>query len=329
MSEYEHNWLRPERPVEKKFSVPELNFFTRDDEIGLFTDEAPFKTREEEAAFLFGETPDELWFRPSYTTLVKIKIGEDDKEDVQRLFHEQYGYLWDSSVDGLDGMRIPVYRNALGFLPLIRESRPTVLAPGRETEAYKATAPVLEERIGLTLTEEFQKRNGILLTTGGPEDERLYKVATARLEKRYYLFVLAPISGEVSICTRPSRSKSKPNRIPWQVGECGFENPVFQAYQMSLFLKKATGVEFVAFVLVPDECQLKVLRDIELSWRLSDVNVCRLTPDPETITRTLAEALDGFILTPETDQELQPDDIRAILQKFSDEDRLDNTLEDA
>lgn len=58
--DYKPDWLCPEERVEKIGSSNDLELFSRDDDVGLFGSHYPKEPVEGEAAFLFGNTPDEL-----------------------------------------------------------------------------------------------------------------------------------------------------------------------------------------------------------------------------------------------------------------------------
>ena len=122
--EYKPEWLMKEIRVEKTDPAEDLELFCHDDDIGLLAVDCLDEPVEGEAAFLFGETADDLWFRHSYASLARIRFrGDEDRKIAERLFRSDYGVYWGSS-DGEDGEKFPVYRNALDLLPLFHTSPP-------------------------------------------------------------------------------------------------------------------------------------------------------------------------------------------------------------
>ena len=307
--DYKPDWLCPEERVEKIDSSNDLELFSRDDDVGLFGSHCPKEPVEGEAAFLFGNTPDELWFRRSYAELVKIKSRDDDeKEIMERLFRADYGFYW-SETDGEDGKKFPVYRDALDLLPLFHEVDPT---SGRKA-LTQTQIDELDDEIEVAIDVEVESRDGCILSRSRFVTERLYGVDTARIGSVYFLFVYAHLGSPIAMGDEEWEC--------WYSNVGLVANPVDQARRMLDFLgKEAQGVEFKTFVVLPGSTEFVGGEGEELEeiWRKeSKITLCRSKIKGETNFRTLKQHLAEIDFSEESAKQIDSDTIRELLDRFS------------
>ncbi len=93
-------WSRRETPIDVA-EYDELKLYSHEDECGIMlTGSAPFEFIKKEAAFLFGNSPDELYFRPNFSMVVKVGDGYNADESTQikrKLYNLKYGAFSDMS----------------------------------------------------------------------------------------------------------------------------------------------------------------------------------------------------------------------------------------
>lgn len=113
-------WFRKEPPVEI-LEDSHFGLYCDNDEIGIQqTDYSMVEFVNSEAAFLFGQSPDELYFRVNFSAVIKIPCGHAEERKVcEKLYTKPTAAFRDyRGMTATTFHGIAIYRDALAMLPM-------------------------------------------------------------------------------------------------------------------------------------------------------------------------------------------------------------------
>ena len=304
--DYIPGWARKETPI---FISEDASFslHAMDNEIGvLASTPAPEDIGfvKGEAAFLFGTSQEELYFRANCSTFIRIGIDEDKAGLRERIFNSHTAVFW--TCKGMETETehgIPVFHDALAMLPHratdTDDEADNGLEPEYEEEAEEEedlhdydplddedydeqpeASPIYMEEQGdyeiqIAIDVEIASRRGILYARHIPDDSDAPRFDLAFLKGRCIIMVYAGFPGqwladEDPVCDEPPL---------WFSETSHHVSPVYQALRYKDILAKGNpGVEALAIVIASQGCFIinDGDRKIRRCWRKQcDVTVAR------------------------------------------------------
>ena len=340
-------WSRRETPIDIA-EYDELKLYSHEDECGIMlTGSAPFEFVKKEAAFLFGDSPDELYFRPNFDTIIKIGDGSDADESAQikkKLYGLKYGAFSDmsgmmaSTENGID-----VYKcNALTLLrPSIEEkerAKSTINIPEFDPpdfERIMMDSDNIEEDSGdekkvekpamrlMSIEQEIETAVENTVNNGGGNFIARIRTQIAGV----YNFDIISISNRCFVVVHGNLFGL------WRANECAFlghcpcwmsesqrerPSPVFQAMKCGRRLEEIVpGLMVEPIVMLPNVCI--VINEDEFFNEFSDkskgADVVRTWQSGGSKFITFQEHLDSL---PSIDCELPQMDTAIVVEKMAD-----------
>ena len=339
-------WSRRETPIDIA-EYDELKLYSHEEECGIMlTGSAPFEFIKKEAAFLFGESPDELYFRPNFNTIIKVGNGSDADESAEikkKLYGLKYGAFSDmsgmmaSTENGID-----VYKcNALSLLrPSIEEkdrAKSTINIPEFDPPDFerilmdsdntaedsgcekKVERPVrlmsIEQEIEAAVEDAVENGGGNIIARIRTGIAEVYNFDVISIANRCFIVVHGNFFG----CWRANESAFLGHRPSW-ISESQRErpSPVFQAMKCGRQLEEIVpGLMVDPIVMLPNVCI--IINEDELFNELRDkstgADVVKTWQSGGSRLTTFQEHLDSL---PSLDCKLPPMDAAILMEKMAD-----------
>ena len=288
---YKSKFEGKEYPVD--FSENTGYFTLRRDgaDVGLLqTADSDARFVKKEAAFLFGDSPNELYFRFAFDTMMEIVEDDGDAEAREMLYRAKRGTFWTAAGPETD---IPVYHNSLGIIaklkaihteenmsdtyPLNPFATPESAARmEKEVEAFYKKTIELDLEIDEAVNSALETKNAKLLTVCRFGDNRLYPYYVAQISNMVLVIVVAHLNGD------------------WLAGENDFgdegplwfsysdhvQSPVSQAKKLKDYFsqKMPSNLTFGAIVACPHALTIINYDDEVINWGKIDVKVAWTKP---------------------------------------------------
>ena len=324
-------WDKEEEPVIVIESTS-FDLYSSNEDFGLAQSfEAEVKFKREEAAFLFGSSPDDLFFRANFGCLVKIPNTDGDKKKIrERLYRSRFGTF----IDGSDSFSInkehgiPVCLDALSMIPLSQDddvcsedeehfSLSSCDIDEEEDPIEKITRQeILTDEIQEAVDREIRIRGGHLYVRFRPENKKVYAFDFVMLRNRFFVVVYADFSG-MGFADEDMFDDDPP---VWYVdeGEHTQMSPVFQAMKCrDLFRLKFKDVSIDSIVVLPKECSLLNDDDMQECWHNEcHTEVVRTRKVKDSSLDTLRDYIASLPKDNDEPPLLDVDDVNDISSRF-------------
>lgn len=309
---------RQERPVEFCESEGYFTLYEFASGVGILqTADADERFVKNQAAFLFGKSPDELYFRFSFEWLMHIS-NDDPGDDALRkkLYNTSTGVY--GPQEGEPVLGIPVYHDALDCIDKLKQPHdegdckmePRQLSENmsdayflnpfatpesaarmeKEVEAFfKKTHGLdveLEEAINAEL--EMHPDAKVLSAVHYFGNNRLYPYSIATIGRRMLIFVLAHLSGNW-LADEESFNGERPL---WFTETEHEASPAHQGLRIREYLqgKLSPDTDIDVIVVCPRQFVVVNAEDLKATWDSMGVHVCWANPPHEECT-SLKDAL--------------------------------------
>lgn len=244
-----------------------------------------------EAAFLFGDTPGELYFRFAYDTLMEIVDDGNDPAAREMLYRAKSGTFWSVAGQETD---IPVYHNSSDIIAKLKASHTDenmsdsytlnpFATPGsaarmeKEVEAFYKKTHALDIEIEEAVNSELEKRNAKVLTVCRFGDNRLFPYFVAQLNNLCLVIVGAHLSGDW-LANENDFGDEGP--LWFSDSDHHVQSPVSQARRIKDYLSAnmPSELDFGAIVVCPHNMTILNYEDEVINWSKIDVKVAWTKP---------------------------------------------------
>lgn len=271
----------------------------------LQTAESDARFVKSEAAFLFGNSPKELYFRFAFDTMMEIVDDDDDISAAREmLFRTGCGSFW--SLSGLHETDIPVYHNALGIIAQLKAThkREHLLANSvsmrrnlddgeliKDVESFVEKTIPLDIEIEEAVNSELEKRNARVISVCRFGDGRLYPYYVAQISDLVLVIVVAHLRGDWL-----AEENDFGGEGPLWFSESEHApSPVSQARRVKDFLsgKMSSRLAFGAIVACPHNMTIINAEDESAEWEKANVKIAWTKPN-HSEGGTLHNVLDQY-----------------------------------
>ena len=314
-------WFRREHEIEVRDDVS-FSAFSSDGEVGIMLSagENDLDLKTEEAAFLFGDNQDDLWFMPRMGSFYKVSLNPEEEPVATKLYNQHSGTYRNCSLVNDIRVSVPVFRDALDMIPIntthdvklkgecidvkiaasVQEhkSDEIVLTGAEHDEAiekkvtdYLASTEKYYEEIMKAVDREIDNHGGKIIVRYRPGTNHLYSYDLAAIKNRLFIITYAEFNGEWL-----ADEEAFNGEPPLWFSESDHRvSPVFQAMRCrDYFNQKLSGTDIRSVVVLPDGCSIINAEDVQRCWcENCTTTVVRTMPSEGTDIKTLHD----YVLT--------------------------------
>lgn len=321
-------WFRKEPPVaileDSDFGL----YWDNDDEIGIQqTDYSHVEFVNSEAAFLFGQSPEELYFRLNFSAVIKIPCcpGPEERKIREKLYNKQRAAFRDHrGMIATTFHGIAIYKDALAMLPLepstelagnASASPETAIAvdgdgeeeEGRQGELFSEPTLEIDGEIQSAIDAELVLRQGRLYGRHRMDGDSACNFDIAFMENRLFVIVYGDAAG-TWLADEDSFDESPPL---WFSETTHRTSPVNQARRCRDFIQQSIpAVTVVAMVVLGPKVYILNEDEMLTLWKEKClVHVAQTRQDPESQIPSLHDCLSSL---PEADAEPSAQAVEAL-----------------
>ena len=295
-----------------------LDVYENDRDIGVLSQgPEPLEYIKEEAAFIFGESPDDLFFRANFSTTVKIDCGEDKKSLLERLFNAHAATLFICTPHELKTEEgIPVFHDA-GELQMFlsQDSDDDCEKEEDADEDDDGNSPPVglvrrpyDDGIDAYVDAIIAARNGQLLARHGTNESATFKYDVAIIDKLCYVIVHNGEEGDWL-----ADEETPHNDSPLWFSEYDhMPSPVYFADNCrNYLLGKINDLQVVTMVVNAEKCFIINEDEMLGIWEEKcNVKVVRTKSVEGSVLPTMDDCINSLPARPEANEDTRADAIR-------------------
>ena len=308
-------WFRREHEIEVREDVS-FSAFSSEGEVGIMLSagENDLDLKTEEAAFLFGDNQDDLWFMPRMGSFYKVSFNPDEEPVATKLYNQHSGTYRNCSLVNDIRVSVPVFHDALDMIPIntthdvklkgegigIKIAEPVqehksdeiVLTDAEHDEAiekkvtdYLASTEKYYEEIMKAVDREIDNHGGRIIVRYRPGTNHLYSYDLAAIKNRLFIITYAEFNGEWL-----ADEEAFNDEPPLWFSESDHRvSPVFQTMRCrDYYNHKLPDAKICSIVVLPNNCSVINADDIQKCWYENcATSVVRTTPTKEATIPTL------------------------------------------
>lgn len=319
-------WFRKE-PAVAILEDSDFGLYCDNDEIGIQqTDYSDVEFVNSEAAFLFGDSPKELYFRLNFSAVIKISCTRAEERKIcEKLYNKQTAAFRDyRGMIATTFHGIAIYKDALAMLPLelstesagnSSASPETAIAmdgdgeeeEGRQGELFSERMLETDGEIQSAIDAEMSLRQGRLYGRHRMDGKSAYNFDIAFMGNRLFVIVYGDAAG-----TWLAEEDSFDDSPPLWFSETSHSfSPVNQAQKCRDFIQHSIPtVTVVAIVVLGPKVYILNEDEMLTLWREKClVHVAQTRPDSESQIPSLHDCLSSL---PGADAEPSAQDLGAL-----------------
>lgn len=311
-------WFRKEHELEVREDVA-FSAFSSDGEIGIMlcSGESDLDLKADEAAFLFGDNPNDLWFRPNFGSFFKVSLNPDEVAVAAKLYAQHSGIYRNCSLVNDVKLAVPIYREALSMIPVnatheedikeeVQDTKRLdhIQAPKNEialvdqdhdnaiekkVKSYLESTEKDYANIMEAIDREIDRHNGRVVVRYRPGSNHLYSYDIVEIKQQLFAITYAEFNGEW-LADEEAFNAEPPL---WFSESDHRVSPVFQSMRCrDYFKQKLSDADIRSVVVLPDGCSIINADDVQRCWcENCTTTVVRAMPSEGTDIKTLHDYL--------------------------------------
>lgn len=335
-------WFRKEHEIEVREDMS-FSAFSSEGEVGimLIGSETDLDLKTEEAAFLFGDNQDDLWFMPRMGSFYRVFFSPDEEPVAEKLYNQHTGTFRSCSLVNDIRISVPVFRNALGMIPIkrthdveigVEDIKPAaghdqtsdmigLMDAGCDEAIEKKVADHLAstqkyyKEIMEAVDREIACHGGRVVVRYRSRTNLLCSYDLVAIKNQFFLITYAEFTGEWLADEEAINGLSP----LWFSESDHWGSPVFQAGRCRDYCnRKLSDANISSIVVLPDGCEVINFDDIQKYWcENCATSVVRTTPSRETFAQTLHHYFAAAPVSPEELPHYDDSLISSIVSSFS------------